>query len=67
MVAVSGIIMLRPSIEARYEWLRLLTLRSICQLSGMMRGRTLRECDATGAMMRLLFSGVMIGPPTLSE
>ena len=67
IVVESGIVMLRPSIDARNEWLRDDTFRSIRQSSGMMSGRTLRECDATGAMMRLWFSGIMIGPPTLSE
>ena len=67
IVAVSGIVMLRPSIDARKEWLRDDTFRSIRQSSGMMSGRTLSECDATGAMMRLWFSGIMIGPPTLRE
>ena len=43
IVAVSGIVMLRPSIDARNEWLREDTLRSIRQSSGMMSGRTFRE------------------------
>ena len=67
IVAVSGIVMLRPSIDARNEWLRDDTFRSIRRSSGMMSGRTLSECDATGAIMRLWFSGIMIGPPTLRE
>ena len=43
IVVVSGMMMLRPSIEARNEWLRDDTLRSMRQSSGMMSGRTLRE------------------------